>query len=268
MKVAGIQMDIDWEAPKPNLDRARDLARKAVAAGAELIVFPEMFATGFSMAPEKILGFSSQINEGMQALALEIARPLIYGVAVPGATRPENHCLVLDATGKTLATYAKIHPFSLAGEDLVYGSGQSLATFSLGGLRVTPLICYDLRFPELFRVAAADTDLFVVIANWPSKRRFAWQSLLACRALENQAYVLGVNRMGVDGNGFEHHGDSALHDPFGASLGAMLGGNILIGEVDRTKPRKVRQEFSFLADRRNELYRELEENWRRKNSAP
>jgi predicted amidohydrolase len=124
---------------------------------------------------------------------------------------------------------------------------------------VTPLICYDLRFPELFRVAALDTDLFVVIANWPSRRAHAWRTLLAARAIDGQAWLLGVNRVG-EAEGHPHRGDTSLLDPWGevvATLAEEPG--VVIGEVDATVAREARRRFRFLDDRRPDLYRRLED---------
>jgi predicted amidohydrolase len=159
------------------------------------------------------------------------------------------------------ARYHKLHPFSLANEHAHFDAGEALHTVTIdaarGPVRVTPLICYDLRFPEPFRVAAAQTDLFVVIANWPEARREAWRALLRARAIENQCYVLGVNRVGA-GNGLSYSGDSALLSPFGEVISEAAGTEALIrGEVDAEAVREARARFGFLADRRPELYRAL-----------
>ena len=124
--------------------------------------------------------------------------------------------------GLEVLRYHKIHPFSYAGEHEHYAGGEALLSAEVEGVRVTPVICYDLRFPELFRAAADRTDLFVVIANWPEKRAHAWRTLLLARAIENLAFVLGVNRVGT-GGGEPHSGDSALVDPYGRLVaGAAL----------------------------------------------
>ena len=139
------------------------------------------------------------------------------------------------------------------------GSRFRLETVAIEGVRVTPLICYDLRFPEPFRIAAEDTDLFVVIANWPEKRSNAWRNQIRARAIENQAYLLGVNRVG-DGSGEPHVGDSALLSPFGESV-AEAGAEpaLVTGEVDPAVVAEARKRFGFLEDRRPAIYARIEE---------
>jgi predicted amidohydrolase len=171
--------------------------------------------------------------------------------------RPKNALGLFGPDGRELLHYQKIHPFALAGEDRHYSGGEMLSTAVVDGVRVTPLICYDLRFPELFRVAATRTDLFVVIANWPEKRHQAWSTLLSARAIENQCFVLGVNRVGEAG-GEPHSGDSALLDPFGLLRAAVSRDPaMLLGSVDAAEVARARERFPFLRDRRPELYARL-----------
>jgi predicted amidohydrolase len=128
------------------------------------------------------------------------------------------------------------------------------------GIRVTPLICYDLRFPEPFRLAAEQTDLFCVPANWPEKRKDPWSTLLRARAMENQAFVLGVNRVGT-GGGELHSGNSILLDPVGRPVGNAPGEGeegVVLGDVSPKAVARIRGRFSFLRDRKPELYRMLE----------
>ena len=133
-----------------------------------------------------------------------------------------------------------------------------MRTIEIEGLRVTPLICYDLRFPELFRTAALRTDLFVVIANWPERRAHAWRTLLAARAIDCQAYVLGVNRVG-EGDGHPYRGDSTLLDPWGAVVDTLpKDQGVVSGDVDAAVVAKARERFSFLSDRRPEVYRKID----------
>jgi predicted amidohydrolase len=151
--------------------------------------------------------------------------------------------------------YAKIHPFSYAGEHEHYAAGERVVTADVEGLRVTPFVCYDLRFPEPFRLAAPETDLFAVVANWPDERREHWRTLLRARAIENQAYVAGVNRVG-DGGRLHYTGDSAVLSPLGETLteGAdkMM---VLFADVDPGSVQKLRSRFPALNDRRPDAYR-------------
>ena len=159
--------------------------------------------------------------------------------------------------------YRKIHPFSLAGEPERYAAGDAVATVVVEGARVTPFVCYDLRFPELFRLAAHDTDLFLVPANWPARRGHAWRALLTGRALDAQAWVAGVNRVGIDGNGVAHEGDTSVVNPLGevvATLSDREG--VVTADVDPDEVARVRRRYGFLDDRRPELYRRLEDGRR------
>jgi predicted amidohydrolase len=259
MKVTGVQLDIAWEDPEANFRRGEELAREAAEAGSALVVFPEMFATGFSMNAHLVAGFAEETREFLSRLARELGVHILGGFAEPADPRPANACSLHDPSGEEILHYRKIHPFTLAGEAEAFVAGGAVNTAEVQGVRVTPLICYDLRFPEPFRSAATSTDLFCVLANWPHPRRHHWSLLLQARAVENQAYVLGVNRSG-SGDGHHYTGDSALLDPMGTVLDqAEAGAEVLVqGHVDPAEVRRVRDHFRFLEDRRPELYHRLE----------
>jgi predicted amidohydrolase len=258
MIVAGLQMDLAWEDPEENFARAEDWSVRAIRAGARLLVLPEMYATGFSMDAEKVARFGDRARDFLAVLARRHEVWVIGGYAEPGPRRPRNACSVVDPAGVEALRYHKIHPFTHAGEHEHYDGGESLGTVEIEGVRVTPLVCYDLRFPEPFRVAAAETDLFVVIANWPEKRSETWRLLLRSRAVENQAYVLGVNRVG-EGGGEPHAGDSALIDPLGRTrASASLDPALVLAPVDPQEVAEKRARFSALADRRPDVYAKLE----------
>jgi predicted amidohydrolase len=262
MRIAALQLDIAWEDPATNLARADALASRAAAAGARLAVLPEMFNTGFTMDAERAAAHAKRTRDGLAAIAARHGLWLIGGYAEPGVpgldgapdARPRNAASLFAPTGEETLRYHKIHPFSLAGEHEHYDGGTALFTAEVDGLRVTPLICYDLRFPEPFRAAAGRTDLFVVIANWPAARRNAWRTLLRARAIENQVWLLGVNRVG-EGDGLSYAGDSALIDPLGETHAEVAHAEtVLLGEVDAVTVTDARTRFSFLADRKPEVY--------------
>ncbi len=259
MLVAGLQLDIAWEDPAAPPPAVLALAARAAPAGARLLVLPEMFVTGFSMDA----ALTAAHGPASLELLVELARThrcwVVGGFVEAAAPRPYNVCAVLAPDGREVARYRKIHPFSLAGEHHAYGAGDRLVTVDVDGLAVTPLICYDLRFPELFRSAAARTELFVVVANWPTVRGHAWRTLCAARAMDSQAYLLAVNRVGA-GQGHDHRGDSTLVDPLGEPLAsAAVAPAVILGEVDPLRVASVRRHFSFLTDRRPELYPRLAE---------
>ncbi len=255
MKVALLQLDIAWEDVPANHAGAARLLDRAAALGARIAILPEMFATGFSMDARRI----AQPEGGQtEAFLLERAAALglhvLAGVAEASEPLPVNRALLVSPDGM-VRRYTKIHPFSFAGEEKVMGSGKEVVTWDVEGLRVTPLVCYDLRFPEPFRLAAEATDLYAVIANWPERRRHHWSLLLRARAVENLAYVAGVNRVG-EGDGLRYLGDSALVGPWDETIVSANGQEtVLVAEVSAEVVAEARRKFPVLADRRPESYR-------------
>jgi len=262
LRVAGLQTELAWEAPELNRQKLQPRVVEAAKSGASLIALPEMWPTGFSMRPE-----ATAEPEGGPSERFLVETAAATGAAVCGSvaqtsprwTKARNVFLCATPTGD-VHRYAKIHPFRYGGEAERYEGGDSLATFTSGGVRVTPLVCYDLRFPELWALAAPGTDLFVVVANWPATRAAHWRALLVARAIETQAYVLGVNRVG-DGGGLRYDGDSALVAPTGELVAHAFdrpGAECVVaGDVDPARVAEIRAKFPFLADRRPDVYRRL-----------
>ena len=257
MIIAGLQLDVAWEAPPDNFRRVESLADEAVAAGARVLVLPEAFATGFSVRSAAMAEHTDEIRGFLADLARRHSVSIIGGFIELGESRPVNACSVLAPTGEEVLHCRKIHPFSLAGEERLFESGRAVGTVEIEGARVTPVICYDLRFVELFRATASTTDCFVVIANWPATRAHAWRTLLAARAIDCQAYVLGVNRVG-EAEGHPHRGDTTLVDPMGRIVNTLADEpGIVLGEVDPEVVTEIRKRFPFLADRRPNVYADL-----------
>ncbi len=252
MRVAAVQHRIVWENPAATFDLLAPLIRGAAAGGAKLIAVSEMFSTGFSMASERI----AEPVDGPSVDFL-VNQASKHGVWMCGSIptrspdheRPVNQLVVCDEFG-VIGRYNKIHPFSYAGEDQHYDAGREYLTLNLDGIRTTFFICYDLRFANEFWDKAATTDLYVVVANWPTVRRQHWQALLRARAIENQAYVLATNRVGQDGNGLDHSGDSTLIDPTGEILFQAADiETALVGRVSGTRVAQVRADMPFFQDR-------------------
>ena len=163
--------------------------------------------------------------------------------------RPSNSFVLAGPDG-TQHRYRKIHPFSHAGEEKYVRAGDQLVTVEVAGFRVSMFVCYDLRFADEFWQLAADTDLYLVPANWPAKRREHWTALLRARAIENQAYVVGVNRVG-EGNGLQYSGDSRIIDPLGRELAAASETeSVLLADLSTNEVENTRTHFRFLPDRR------------------
>ncbi len=256
MRVAAIQLDIVWEDAPANFRRAEKRIQEAAALGASLVVLPEMFACGFSLRPERVAEAPGGPTESfLLGVAADIGVTLIAGVPLHlGAEKP-NNCAVLVTPEGEVRRAGKLHPFTFAQEHEHYAFANEVRSWTIGGLRVTPLVCYDLRFPEPFRLAADQTDLYVVIANWPERRRVHWQTLLRARAIENQAFVLGVNRVG-DGDGLHYTGDSAIVSPWGETLaGAAEQEAVLVADLDGAAITAARANFPALRDRRPGAYR-------------
>jgi len=262
MIVAGIQMDIAWEDPDRNFRQVEELTAavmKSPGPAPRLLVLPEMFATGFSMDSHKVSGFAQATREFLAGLASQFSVFVLGGYAEPAEPLPANACSIFAPGGHEILHFRKLHPFSMGGENENYIGGDSVETADVEGVRVTPFICYDLRFPEPFRPPSSTTDLYCVIANWPDPRREAWSGLLRARAIENQAFVLGVNRVGFASD-MHHAGDSALLNPMGDVVADVeeYQEGVVLGEVDPREVIKTRRHLGFLKDRRPKLYQKLE----------
>ncbi len=254
MKVAAVQHDICWEDPPATFARVAPRIAEAAAAGARLIVLTEMYSTGFSLESDRI----AEPMDGPSTRFL-VDRAAEHGVWLCGslperaeqAARPAN-TLVLAGPDGSVHRYAKLHPFTYAGEHTRYQAGDRHVTVDVEGVRVSLFVCYDLRFGDEFWALAPTTECYIVVANWPASRRLHWNVLLRARAIENQAYVVGVNRVG-EGDGIGYAGDSMIVGPGGEILGqAPADGReaVVTAEVDPAVVAATRARYPFLADRR------------------
>lgn len=217
LNIHAVQLDPVWEDKAANFIKVRTLLASQPPVCGSLIILPEMFATGFSCDVAKTLEpFSGETEHFLRELAREHDCAVLGGVVTPGKDgRGRNQALVIAPDGSELARYTKQQPFSLGGEADVHERGQAPVVFEWSGLKIAPLICYDLRFPELARAAIRlGAEVLVYIAAWPVKRHHHWISLLQARAIENQAGVIGVNRTGTDPH-FSYNGRSLVVDPHG-----------------------------------------------------
>ena len=278
MKVALCQLAIAYEKKEENTRRVIRFMEQARSAGADLVLFPEMSLTGFSM---NIALTGEKEKESVSCLCAEAKR---IGIAVglgwtalvdatdddaeSGSTksetggisnsiRGENHYTIISARGEVLSDYVKMHPFSYSGEDQYFAKGDRAVYFELSGITFSGFICYDLRFPEIFQAVSDRAHVIIVAADWPGSRREHWQCLLRARAIENQCYILGVNSVG-DQNGLHYTGDSSVILPDG-SVAAQLTdeeGMILYDLVDDVED--YRRSFPMKQDRRPQLYAALQ----------
>jgi predicted amidohydrolase len=256
VRIAAIQHDIAWSDRAANFERLAPMVAAAAGAGAGLVLLTETFSTGFVVDD---LDIGEPEGGPSSAFLLDQARqhdvwvggscPEVPADAPADDRRPYNSFVLAGPDG-TVHRYRKVHPFSFGGEEKHFRAGTDLVTVDVAGLRVSMFVCYDLRFADEFWQLAADTDLYLVPANWPEKRRLAWTTLLQARAIENQAYVVGVNRVG-DGGGVTYCGDSRIVDPLGELLAtASRTESILLADVSADHVRRTREHFPFLQDRR------------------
>ncbi len=256
MRIAAVQHDTVWNDRNANFARLAPMVAAAAAGGAGLVLLTEMFSTGFvvdgSMRGEPEGGPSSQYLAAQAAehgVWVGGSCPEIPAGSDPQDTRPANSFVLAGPDG-TMHRYHKIHPFTYGGEADHFRAGNKLIQVEIEGVRVSPLVCYDLRFADEFWQLALTTDVYLVPANWPEQRRNHWMSLLQARAIENQAYVVGCNRVG-EGGGLKYVGDSRIVDPLGELLATgSQHETILFADVEPATVAATRDRFRFLQDRR------------------
>lgn len=245
-RIALVQYDIAWEDPQANIARIGTLLSNYSGEPFDILILPETWPTGFSMRAHGESVFQTGLAF-MQTLAATYRCSVLGGLPAPAGQSQENRCYVI--AEDRLDYYIKNRAFKYAGEHRAYQAGTESRTWQIAGLRISPLICYDLRFPELARRAARDTDVLVYIANWPSAREHHWRSLLVARAIENQCFVIAVNRIGTDGNRLEYPGASMVVDPLGKILLDAEGrSGIFTCEIQADTVSAVRKQLPFLAD--------------------
>jgi len=253
MKVYAVQMDQVWEDKEANYAKAESFLEKEQPTPGSLIVLPEMFPTGYSInLKATTVSEPSQTNEFLSNLAQKYKCWIHSGTSHPSTGEMGvNVATTMNPQGQIINEFAKLHPVKYYNEDRSYLPGNEIQTFACEEFTVSPFICYDLRFPEVFRIAAyKGANLFIVIANWPKIRIDHWEWLLRARAVENQAYTIGVNRCGTDPN-LEYPGRSLILDPQGRSLAeAKDGETLLSAELDLQILTDWRETFPALSDAR------------------
>lgn len=256
MKIALAQLDMEFENKGAAMKTCAELMEKAAEKQADLIVFPEMTLTGFTMNPATYgeLKENSMTVTFFQEAAKKYQMAVVFGIIFLEDATARNHSIVMDKNGQILADYAKIHPFSYGAEIKYYSGGDKLTFCQVDGVPLTPFVCYDLRFPEIFQAASKKSLVMTVIANWPVARIGHWKTLLQARAIENQSFIVGVNRSGKDRT-LTYSGDSMLISPTGEILAHLTEENQLaVVEIDPKEAEKFRAKFPLKADRKEDLY--------------
>jgi predicted amidohydrolase len=269
LTITTIQSTLHWEDPEANR-RMFEEKIDSISEKMELVVLPEAFTTGFSMHPEKLAeSMDGPTLTWMKMVAARKKIILTGSVFIEEEGQYFNRLLWVLPNGQ-VGHYDKRHLFAYAGEDEHFSAGHRRLIASVKGWRIFLQICYDLRFPVWSRqqipshpagatgrvppvgyhpAGEAEYDLLITVANWPERRNQAWKTLLAARAIENQAYVVGVNRVGEDGNGIYHSGDSMILDPLGSLLyHKEHQEDIFTITLEKENLNKIRQQLPFLRD--------------------
>lgn len=247
LNIALVQSHLLWENPQAN----REAFSKKIASiqeDVDLIVLPEMFSTGFTMSPENIevLEGGNTVN-WMQQQAKKSNAAIVGSIVFTENNQNFNRLFFVYPNGE-YKSYDKKHTFTLAGEDKVYKAGNNKLIADYKGYKICPLVCYDLRFPVWAR-NVEDYDVLIYVANWPKPRIAAWDTLLKARAIENMSYCIGVNRIGLDGLGYEYSGHSAVYDVLGNQITYSEKEEILYAILDKKHIDSTRNKLKFLEDR-------------------
>lgn len=251
MKISIIQSDLVWEDKTRNLKNLGELILP-LSAKTDIVVLPEMFNTGFSMNPGKLCELpEAETFEWMQNISRKGNFGLCGSYIVKENSDFFNRWYFVTPENE-FWQYDKRHLFSMGGEDKNFSVGKTRVIFSFRGIRITPSICYDLRFPVWHR-NRNDYDLMINSANWPESRREVWNTLLKARAIENQCYVAGANRIGIDGLGIKYCGDSAIIDPYGRVISSSNSKDegVITAEISMIDLSDFRKKFPVLNDADN-----------------
>jgi omega-amidase len=246
------EYDLGWHDPSASIAAADRLAERVAAVGVDLVVLPEMATTGFTMDVSQAVSVESPDVAKLRQIATRHHVWLVAGVALRNdgpSSDAVNGALAIDPSGGVVALHRKRRLFAYGGEDRWYAEGDRPTIVDICGVRVALFICYELRFPEVFAEVASEVDAMIVIANWPAARQEHWDVLLRARAIENQCFVIGVNRTGV-ADGVTYAGGSVMYDPWGDRLTATLAGGVRLATIHASRTREIRERFPFLRDRR------------------
>jgi omega-amidase len=262
MRLALISLNIEWENKQKNKLKVLDICKSFCKKNVDLVIFPEMSLTGFSMNTSNLAEDEDKSDTigFFVNLAKEYSINIAFGIILKSNNKATNNLIVINRQGIVSGNYAKIHPFSYSGEDNFFEKGNEAVICNIDGIKCGLSICYDLRFPELFQQLSSGAELIINIANWPKKRVEHWLTLLRARAIENQVFFIGVNRIGIDGNDFEYEKSSVVFSPEGnVTKSIQYGDEVDIVDINIDEVKQYRLSFPMKKDRRVNLYREFYE---------
>ncbi|TVZ56475.1 putative amidohydrolase [Lutibacter sp. Hel_I_33_5] len=250
LEIALIQSDLIWENPSENR-KVFEEKINTISSSIDLIILPEMFATGFTMNAENVAEtMNGKTVLWMQKIAQQKHTAITGSLIIEEESKFYNRLLFVFPSGK-IEFYDKKHTFTLAGENKVFTAGKNHTIIDYKEWKINPLICYDLRFPVWAR-NTQNYDLLLYVASWPKPRINAWDTLLKARAIENMSYTIGVNRVGKDANNYEYSGHSACYDSLGKELCFNKNNEtVLLVSLDKESQNNTRKRFRFLDDKDN-----------------
>jgi len=259
MNIALVSLEQIWENKDKNLELCERYIQAAAQKNVELIIFPEMTLTAYSM-DINLIGENENNSltiESFKELSKKYNIAVIFGVVIFSNMKAENRVYFLNQNSNLFEHYTKIHPFSFADENKFFIAGNKIKVVKYKEYTIGLTICYDLRFPELFSVLANESDLIINIANWPAKRIDHWNTLLKARAIENQIFIAGINRTGIDGNGLEYIESTNIFNANGEILNSMQIENMKIYNINKNWTKDFKNSFNTINDKKNNFYKEV-----------
>lgn len=250
LTVALGEYDTGWHDPKTSIAAASRLVRRVAEVGADLVILPELATTGATTEGDRAVPVDSADVNALRAIAKSHQMWIVAGIALREARGAcaVNAAIAIDPSGEIAAIHRKRRLFALGGEDRDFTPGTDSTIVDINGVKLGLFICYELRFPELFGPIASQVDAMAVVANWPANRQEHWDALLRARAIENQCFMIGVNRTGHADN-LSYIGGSTVFDPWGDRLSPTPVHAIRIATIDSGRVRKLRGEYPFLRDK-------------------
>ena len=258
MNIALISLDQSWENKQANKEKISNIFENISGEKLDWIILPELTLTGFSMNTKDLAEDfdNSETIIFFSELSIKYKVYITFGLIIKSDSYATNNLITTDRIGNIIMFYEKIHPFSYSGENKFYKSGSRISLAIIDKIKVGFSICYDLRFPEIFQIMSKDVLVLVNIANWPEKRIVHWNVLLQARAIENQCFMIGVNRVGIDGNNIKYPKSSAIFNPIGEKLNSIKSyPEVDIYKVDFEEVITIRDSFPTKQDRKLEFYK-------------
>lgn len=256
MKIATVSFNSIWEDKKNNLINFERIV-KSLKNKAEYVIFPEMTFTGFSVHNLDLAEDfkNSDLIRKIKNIAKENQIKIVFGMMISKGVNKYNCCIAINSKGEIAGNYEKIHLFSYSGEDKLITGGNEVNSLSWrGGWGLS--ICFDLRFPELYQELSKENLIMINIANWPKPRVDHWITLLNARAIENQSFMIGVNRIGFDGNGLEFEESSFVFSPTGEKIEPYeIFQDVKIFNLNIDSAIEYRKKFPIKLDRKNNIYK-------------